>query len=211
VRSPRRVLAALLLGCCLGAAPALADSFKPVQLAITIAPVARLHASLPITVTVTADPGVLDDATAPLRIRAKLSGECGGTFATTPGDVLLDQRLNPQPTTGRAYRATAHGAGRPSAYGQRIVCAFLEEEGDDRMFANNTDDPPVVSVAPLCTRRAAAYDGARAALAGAQRRLKHARGKAARARARRRVAQLKRTASADRRSALAACGPGVPL
>jgi hypothetical protein len=57
-----------------------ADSFTPVNLAITIAPTARLAKPLAIRVTVTADAGALDSSTAPLRIRAKLAGECGGTF-----------------------------------------------------------------------------------------------------------------------------------
>ncbi len=180
-------------------------------MSIAIAPVARLHVLLPVTVTVSADPSVLDDATAPLRIRAKLAPECGGSFSTTSGEVLLDQRLSPQPTTGHAYRATAHGAGTPTAYGQQTVCAYLEEEGDNRMFANDTANPPVVTVSPVCSQRAARYDAARIALANAERRLRHARSRAARARARRLVAQRAKVAGADRRSARAACGPGVGL
>lgn len=206
----RAGLLGLLALACAGA-PALADSFTPVRMAITISPVARRQVALPITVKVSADAGVLDNATAPLRIRVKLAGECGGSFSTTPGDVLLDQQLNPQPTTGHPYQATARGSGRPSAYGQYSVCAFLEEEGDNRMFANNTDNPPLVTVSRTCTQRAARYDAARAALAGAQRRLRHARGRAAKASARRLVAQRAKTAGADRRSARTACGPGVTL
>ena len=72
------------------------------QLAIKIAPTARLAKPLAINVTVTADPGARDSTTAPLRIRARLAGECGGTFDTTPGPVLIDQQLNPQPATGKA-------------------------------------------------------------------------------------------------------------
>jgi hypothetical protein len=192
-------------------APAWADSFNPVQLQVAVAPVARLHVSLPITVTVTADPSVLDNASSPLRIRAKLAGECGASFSTTPGDVLIDQRLNPQPTTGHAYSATAHGAGRPSAYGERAVCAYLEEEGDNRMFANNTADPPTVNVSRACTSQAGRYDAARSALSRARRQLRRAHGRAAKARAQRVVVRRTRTVNADRRSARTACGPGVAL
>lgn len=205
----------LTLACVCGpaqAGPAQADSFTPVTLGITIAPVARLHVALPITVKVSADPGVLDSATAPLRIRVKLTAtECGGTFSTTPGDVLLDQQLNPQPTTGHAYQATAKGSGKPTSYGQRIVCAFLEEEGDNRMFANDTANPPLVTVSRACTQSAARYDAARASLAKAKRQLRYAHKKARRARLKKLVAKRTKTANNDRRSARAACGAGVAL
>jgi hypothetical protein len=192
-------------------APALADSFNPVQLAVAVTPVARLHVPLPITVTVIADPSVLDNASAPLRVRAKLAQECGGSFSTTPGDVLIDQRLKPQPTTGHPYHATAHGAGRPSAYGTYTVCAYLEEEGDNRMFANDTANPPSVTVSRACTTQAARFDRAHAALTRAQRKLRRAHGRGARAHARRVVAARTKIANAGRRSARTACGPGVTL
>lgn len=208
---PRKVwlLVVLPLACVCGGARA--DSFNPVTLSIKVAPVARLHVALPITVTVTADPSVLDSATAPLRIRVKLATECGGTFATTPGDVLLDQQLNPQPTTGRAYHATARGSGKPTAYGQRTVCAFLEEEGDNRMFANDTADPPSVNVARACSQKASRYDAAVKSLAKAKRRLRHAHKKADRARLKKLVAKRTKTVNSDRRAARAACGAGVAL
>jgi hypothetical protein len=162
-----------------------ADSFTPVRLAINIAPVARLHHPLKVSVDVSADPSVLDNATGPLRIRVKLAQECGGTFASTPGITLLDQQLRPQPATGRAYDANASGSGRPTRYGDQTVCAFLEETGDNRMFANDTSNE--VNVSRKCTTAAATYDTARR---------RHAR---------------KGTLNADRRAARRACGPGVPL
>jgi hypothetical protein len=162
-----------------------ADSFTPVRLAINIAPVARLHQPLKVSVAVSADPSVLDNATGPLRIRVKLAQECGGTFASTPGITLLDQQLRPQPATGRAYDANASGSGRPTRYGDQTVCAFLQETGDNRMFANDTSNE--VNVSRKCTTAAATYDTARR---------RHAR---------------QRTLNADRRAARRACGPGVPL
>lgn len=162
-----------------------ADSFTPVRLAIDIAPVARLHQPLKVSVDVSADPSVLDNATGPLRIRVKLAQECGGTFASTPGITLLDQQLRPQPATGRAYDANARGSGRPTRYGDQTVCAFLEETGDNRMFANDTSRE--VNVSRRCTTAAATYDTARR---------RHAR---------------QSTLNADRRAARRACGPGVPL
>lgn len=195
----------------LGGGLAGADSFNPVRLAITVAPVARLAQPLAITVNVSADAGALDTATAPLRIRAKLADECGGTFDTTPGPALIDAELSPQPATGQAYQAAGRGAGDPTAYGRKTVCAFLEEEGDDRQFANDTVDPPIVDVSKPCTLAAGRYDAALKSLARAKRQLRHARRRANRARLKKLVAKRSRTVARDRRAARSACGPGVPL
>ena len=91
------------------------------------------------------------------------------------------------------------------------MCAFLEEEGDNRQFANDTTDPPMVDVSKRCTVAANRYDAARKALASARRQLRHARRRANRARLKKLVAKRSKTASRDRRAARAACGPGVPL
>jgi hypothetical protein len=173
--------------------------------------VARLGKPLAISVQVSADPSALDTATAPLRIRAKLSSECGGTFDTTPGPVLIDQELSPQPATGKAYQATPRGTGKPTAYGVRTVCAFLEEEGDNRQFANDTADPPQVDVSKPCTLAARRYDRDRAALARATRQLRHAKRPGRRAQLKKAVARRTRTVARDRRAARTTCGPGVPL
>jgi len=183
--SGRALVAGLAVAAALSAAGAGADSFTPVRLTIEVAPVARRHAPLPITVRVSADPGVLDARTAPLRIRVKLAPECGGTYGYTPGTVLLDKRLHPQPTTGKAYSGFAHGAGRPKRYGVMTVCVFLNEQGDQRTFAS--DQSIQVNVSRACTRAAARYDAARKA---------------------RRSAGVRR---ADRRKARRACGPRVKL
>ena len=182
---PKALLASLAAATIAYSAAAGADSFTPVRLAITIAPLARLHQPLKVNVGVSADPSVLDNATGPLRIRVKLAHECGGTFSSTPGVTLLDRQLRPQPTTGRAYDASANGSGRPTHYGAQTVCAFLEESGDNRMFANDTSND--VNVSRRCTAAAATYDAARR---------RHAR---------------PTTLTADRRAARRACGPGVPL
>jgi hypothetical protein len=187
------VLAVALSACAFGTL-ASADSFTPVRLAITINAIARLHIPLKVTVRVSADPGVLDNRTGPLRIRVKLASECGGTYQYTTGPTLLDERLSPQPSTGRAYVAVATGSGRPVGYGVQTVCTWLEEEGDQREFAN--DQSIQVDVSKACTRAAARYDAAR-------RRHRRAGGAGAR-RDRKRIA-------ADRKAARRACGPGVPL
>ena len=118
----------------------------------------------------------------------KLARECGGDFEYTSGVVLLDKRLSPQPTTGQAYSALARGSGRPGAYGTEMVCTYLEEEGDDRMFAN--DESLTTDVSKPCTTAAARYD-----------RLRRARG------ASRRRARI----DSPHARARHACGPGVPL
>jgi hypothetical protein len=180
------LIASLVAGAAIAySAAAGADSFTPVRLGITIAPVARLHQPLKVSVDVSADPSVLDSATGPLRIRVKLAQECGGTFSSTPGVTLLDQQLRPQPATGRGYNANASGSRSPMRYGDQTVCAFLEESGDNRLFANDTSNQ--VSVSRKCTTAAATYDAARR---------RHAR---------------QSTLKADRRAARRACGPGVPL
>ena len=183
-RASRTGLIALLVAITC-AATAGGDSFTPVRLAIDVAPVARLNHPLKVNVDVSADPSVLDDATGPLRVRVKLAQECGGTFATTPGITLLDQQLRPQPATGRAYDARASGSGKPSRYGAQTVCAFLEESGDNRMFANDTSNQ--VNVSRKCTAAAGSYDTAWR---------RHVR-----------TGKLR----AKRSAARGACGPGVPL
>ena len=172
----------------LPAGVAAADSFTPVRLDIGVAAVARLHRPLPVTVHVSADPGALDDRTAPVRVGVKLASECGGDFAHTNGVTLINRRLSPQPTTGRAYSAVARGSGRPSAYGTDVVCTYLEEEGDGRVFAN--DESLTTDVSKPCTVAARRYD-----------RLRRARD------AKRHRARI----GAARRAARRACGPGVPL
>ena len=117
---------------------ALADSFTPVQLGITIAQRAERGVRLPVTVTVSADADALD-STAPLWLRVKLAPECGGAWAGTPGTVLLNRRLSPQPATGQPYSATYTGSGRPRALGVQTVCVWLQEQNDDRVFASNQD------------------------------------------------------------------------
>jgi hypothetical protein len=202
---------ALLSACGLAAvAPAASgDSLTPVRLQVSIAPVARLDRPLALTVAVSADPGVLDVRTAPLRMRVKLASECGGEFTHTPGTVLLDRELDPQPATGHAYQASAGGSGTPSAYGVQTVCVFLEEEGDNRQFASDTRMQ--VDVSHQCTAAADRLDRARTALAHAQAALRRARGSATRARRRRLVARQRAVVVADRRSASTACGQRVAL
>ena len=198
----------------LGAAFALvtgagADSFTPVTMDIAVAPVARLSVPLHVTVAVRADAGVLDTADGPLRVKVKLASECGGSFETTSGVTLVDAPLTPQPTVGRAYAGRASGAGRPVAYGTRTACAYLEDTGSDRVYAN--DESVTTDVTPPCTAAGRTYDRDLRSLHAAQRSLRRARTPAARRRDRRLVSGRRHTLAAARRHGAAACGPGVPL
>jgi hypothetical protein len=189
LRAALRAAALLALAAVVPAAVAAADSFTPVRLTVDAAPVARLHSPLAVTVHVSADAGALDTGrTAALRVRVKLASECGGTFQYTSGVVLLDKRLSPQPSFGKPYSAAAHGAGRPTAYGSYVVCTFIEEEGDNRMFAN--DESVQTDVSKACTTAAAHYDALRRS---------------------RRARTHRSRLLAARRASRRACGPGVPL
>jgi hypothetical protein len=178
-------IAALVAGTL--AAPAGGDSFTPVRMSIQVAAVARLRAPLSVTVRVSADPGALDDRSGLMRVQVKLAAECGGTYQYTKGTVLLDKALSPQPATQQAYSGVASGSGQPSAYGEETVCTWLEDQGDNRVFAS--DQSIQIDVSRACTLAAARYGSAR--------------------RARRHTARRK--LDADRRAARRACGPGVPL
>jgi hypothetical protein len=163
------VAAVGLLACC-GAASA--DPLEPVSLAVTAHSTASRHAPFRVRVAVTADPGALDVRTAPLRVRVRLAPECGGSFTGTAGRTILDRELSPQPAAGQAYSATATGAKMPAAYGTFAVCAFLEEEGDNRQFATETDG--LVAVTHRCTSASDRYASLKRRLAAARKRHAHA-------------------------------------
>lgn len=163
-----------------------ADSFTPIVMQVTAPRVARLDRRLRVRVSVNADPGVLDVRNGALRAQVRLApGECGGVFAYTPGPVLLDKALAPQPVPGKVYSGAATGSRKPRAYGKQLVCAFLDDTYEK--FADNTVAPLVVNVSRACTRQADRYDRLRK---------HHARRAAVRA---------------QRRRARRACGPGVTL
>jgi hypothetical protein len=186
-----------------------ADSFNPVRMAITVTPVARLHAKLPVTVTVNADPGALDNRDGPIRVGVKLAPECGANFETTIGPIVLIRTLSPQPDAGRAYQASATGFGRPGAYGVQTLCMFLEVTTTQRVFAN--DESNTVNVSQPCTAAGTRYDKASRALSRARRQLRHAKGIAKRRHLKKLVAKRLRTLRQDRRRGVAACGKGVVL
>jgi hypothetical protein len=202
------LLAAVVAASLALVAAAGADSFTPVTMNIGANPIARLHAPMRVTVTVHADPGVLDTADGPLRVKVKLASECGGSFETTSGVTLVNALLSPAPTVGKAYSGSGAGSGRPAAYGTRTVCTYLED-GTDRVYAN--DESVTSDVTRACTSAGVAYDRALKSLRAAQRSQRRARTASARARDRRLVTRRKRTLATDRRRGVGACGKGVPL
>jgi hypothetical protein len=186
-----------------------ADSFTPVTMGVGVTPIARLGVPLPVKISVKADPGVLDTADGPLRVKVKLAPQCGGSFETTTGVTLVNALLRPQPTVGKSYSGGASGSGRPVAYGTRTVCTYLEDTGSGRVYAN--DESVTTDVSAACTTAGRAYDRALRSLRAAQRSLRRAHTPAARGRDRRLVARRRRTLSTARRHGVAACGPGVSL
>jgi hypothetical protein len=187
---------------------AAADSFTPITVSLSYTPVARLHAKFRVTARITADPGVLDIASQPVRIGVKLAAECGGDYEHTSGPAVLNKHLNPQPATGRAYSATISGWGRPSAYGVQTLCMSIEDSVG-RVYADDESDQ--VDVSQPCTTAGNRYDTDNQALKRAQRRLRRAHARSGRRRWKRAVARDRRTLDRDRRKGVAACGRGVAL
>jgi hypothetical protein len=131
------------------ASPAWADGNEPVTMDVNMPDVVASGIGFPVRVTVASDSGALSTATAPLRVRVKAATECGGTFDSTPGAVLLDAPLGSS--------GTVAGRASTSAFGTFTACAFLEQQGDDRLYA--FDDSTSFAVTHGCTtfaRRAAA-------------------------------------------------------
>jgi hypothetical protein len=159
----RRALAvALVLGCVV-ASSAWAEGGERLTMGVSVPGVVASGVGFPVRVTVK---GPLTDATAPLRVRVKAAAECGASFDSTPGAVLLDAPLGSS--------GTASGRASTTTFGTFTACAFLEQQGDDRLFA--FDDSTSFAVTHACTtftRRAAA---ARSSLRKVRKAMRHAHG-----------------------------------
>ncbi len=155
-------------------------SDEPVSLSVSMPGTVASNVGFPVRVTVTADPGALDAAGAPLRVRVRTAAECGGTFDSTPGAVLLDE---PLAAGGRvAGHALTH------SFGTFTACAYLEQQGDDRLFA--FDDSTSFAVTHPCTTFTRRAIAARRSLRRVRRASRHAHG-THRAALRRRAAHLR--------------------
>jgi hypothetical protein len=141
-------LAAALLVLALGAEAADAAPFEePVAVTATAPPSVSAGVPFSLKVEVAAEPGALDIAAAPLRLRVKFEPECGGSFAGTEGPVAID-RVLPTPAPGAAYSQTVSANPTLGALGPETVCAFLED-GKERQFATDTEEE--LTVVPGCT------------------------------------------------------------
>ena len=110
------MLALALAAAALGAPAAQADGGEAVRLGVDVPGIVASAASFRTSVHVTADPGALDIRSGALRVRMKAASECGGSFDTTSGPVLVDAQLRPDPPTGAAYDGSRapHSPGAPA-------------------------------------------------------------------------------------------------
>lgn len=203
----------------LSAATALAGPLEePVSLAVTAPATAGVGETFTVAVAVQADPGALDIAAQPLRLRVRLAPECGGSFAGSEGPTAIDRTL-PAPTPGARYSAEASGRVRiGGAAGTETVCAFLED-AQERQFATETE--ATVTIGPGCvvvTRKLAqlrrGLKKQRQRVRHWRRRYHHAQGKRRREvgrrlrTARRRQRRLTRRLRRARRATAVACAGG---
>lgn len=200
-------LAGALLAASLVGAAAAGSQDEPVALTARARAVADLDRRVSVTINVSADPGALDIRTAPLRLRARLARgqECGATFTSSIGTVVIDTPLSPQPAANAAYAASVRGSVRLHSYGVRTICAYLEEEGDERQFATYTDSQ--IDVSRRCTRGERALARARAR-SRRLRTLAHRAHGGARSRALTRAARQARSVRRARTQAIRACRTG---
>jgi hypothetical protein len=201
--SASRALSALALAAALlaaAAAPA-AGQGEIVRLSITVAPVVAAGASIPVTVGVDADRGALSLRGDHLRLRVRYAAECAGTFAGTPGPIAIDTQIPDPSTANTTYHATLNGSAAVASLGAYSVCAFLEEQGTGRLFAQDSDTHFQTTAG--CTTASRTDARETAALRAAQRQLAHAKGshRAALRRRIKRLAALQRAAANSLQSA----------
>jgi hypothetical protein len=165
---------------------------EPITLAVSTPAVVASNVSFAVHVTVAADQGALGGA--PLRVRVRAAGECGATFDSTPGVVLVDKPLGPSgKVSGNALTHT---------FGSFTACAFLEQQGDDRLYA--FDDSTAFAVTHPCTTYSRRVIATRRALKRVRRQLRHAHG-AHRAALTRRSAKLHRKLARANKGRQRAC------
>lgn len=189
MRRPLLGLAAALL-VLLPASAAWADNGEAVSISVDVPAVLASGVGFPVHVTVTSDPGAL---TGPLRVRVRAATECGGTFDSTPGAVLLDTPLGANGKVART--ALTH------SFGTFTACAYLEEPGDNRLFA--FDDSTTFAVTHPCTTYSRRVIATRRSLKKTRKALRHAHGAhraALSRRATRLRAKLKKAGAGRKRS-----------
>lgn len=136
----------LICGTLIGAAPAAADLIEPVSVTATAPPLVAAKLPFQLEVQVDAEPGALDIAAQPLRLRVRFAPECGGSFAGTEGPTAID-RVLPAPSPGAAYADRVAAKVKLADQGPETVCAFLEDD-EERQFATDTEE--TLLVGPGC-------------------------------------------------------------
>jgi hypothetical protein len=190
LRRAAALLLAALAAALLGAQPAAAELAEPVSVTATAPSAVQRGVAFPLTVDVEAEPGALDVAAQPLRLRVRFAPECGGSFAGTEGPTALD-RVLPAPSAGAAYAKTVSAKTKIGLLGPETVCAFLED-GNERQFATDTEE--TLTVVPPCR-------AAKRRLARLKRQLRHA--------PKRKRHHLKKRLRKARRLVRLACGGGA--
>jgi hypothetical protein len=185
------------------ASPAPAQNGEVVRLTISIAPTVAAGTPVPVSVVIDADQGVLAQRSDHLRLRVRYANECAGTFAGTPGPVAIDTRIPDPGAANTTYHATLSGAATLSALGTYSVCAYLVEEGTERLFAQDSDTQ--FRATSACTDASRGNARLAAQLRAARSRLKHAHG-ARRRKLRRQIAGLVAQQRAAANSLQSACG-----
>jgi phosphatidylinositol-3-phosphatase len=130
-------LLALLVLFALTAPAAAAELEEPVGVTTDVPAAVVAGKAFPLSAAVKADPGALDIAAQPLRLRVRFAPECGGSFAGTEGPTALD-RVLPAPTAGAPYEATVSVKTKLGSAGPEVACAFLED-AQERQFATDTE------------------------------------------------------------------------
>jgi hypothetical protein len=184
-----RALLPALTGLALMPAAAAAE---PITLTVSTPAVVASNVPFAVGVTVAADQGALGSA--PLRVRVRAADECGATFDSTPGVVLLDKQL--------AASGKVSARARTHTFGSFTACAFLEQQGDDRLYA--FDDSTTFAVTHPCTTYSRRVIATRRALKTLRRQLRHAHG-AHRAALTRRSAKLHRKLARANKGRKRAC------
>jgi hypothetical protein len=173
----RAILLAPLLALVFAATALAAD--EPITLDVSVPAVVASNVPFPVSVTVAADQGALGPGS--FRVRVRAAGECGASFDSTPGTVLLDKPLGPG--------GKVSGKGLTHTFGSFTACTFLEQQGDDRLFA--FDDTATFAVTHPCTTYSRRVISTRRALKKVRRQLRHTHRTGKRAALNRRAAKLR--------------------
>jgi hypothetical protein len=117
----------------------------PIHVDVAAPHIAAAHARVLVAVVVHAHSGALTPVAGALRVRVRLAaGECGGSYAGTPGRRVLEAVLARR--TNRAVTARFAARIRLGGRGVRTICVFLEDR-QQRQFATDVESTVAVRAA----------------------------------------------------------------